>query len=58
MIEDYADNCDYEYLRKQIAKVLRKYFEVDDSGNPNPEFNDCYSAEDAIDDIHSIIGDI
>lgn len=43
---------------EQIKEVLRRYFECDDSGNPNPDFDDCMSAQDAIDEIHSIVGDI
>ena len=57
-IIDYSETCDYEYLKKSIIGVLKKYFERDDNGDINPEFDDCYSAQNAIDDIHDIVGDI
>ena len=55
---DYSDECDYNYLKKKITKVLRRYFDTDDNGDPNPEFDDCFTAEEAIDEIHDIIGGI
>lgn len=45
-------------LKSAIAAVLRKYFDVNESGDPNPEFDDTFTAVDAIDEIHSIIGSI
>lgn len=45
-------------LSEQIKQILRKYFEVDDHGQPNEDYDDTYSAQDAIDDIHDIVGDI
>lgn len=56
--EDYSEACDYESLKRQIKKVLRRYFECDDNGNPNKEFDDTYTAQEAIDEIHRIVGDI
>lgn len=55
---DYSEECDYNYLKKRIAKVLRRYFDTDDNGDPNPEFDDCFTAEEAIDEIHDIIDGI
>lgn len=55
---DCSEDCDYNCLKKKIAGVLRRYFEVDDNGDPNPEFDDTYTAQAAIDDIHEIVGDI
>ena len=55
---DYSEECDYESLKKRIKDVLRKYFECDDSGNPSKEFDDRFTAQDAIDEIHEIVGDI
>lgn len=57
-IVDYAEECDYNYLKTRIIGVLKKYFECDDNGNQNPEFDDCFTAQAAIDEIHDIIGDI
>lgn len=45
-------------LKKNIKAVLRRYFEVDDNGNPNPTFDENFTAQDAIDEIHGIVGDI
>jgi hypothetical protein len=55
---DYAEECDYNHLKKQITGVLRKYFEYNDNGDPNPEYDENLSPVDAIDEIHDIIGDI
>lgn len=43
---------------EQIKNVLRKYFEYDDNGNPNEEYDPNFSAIDAIEKIHQIIGKI
>ena len=45
-------------LKEQIKEVLRKYFEEDDHGHENEDYDDTFSAQDAIDEIHDIIGDI
>lgn len=55
---DYTEELDYNALKNKIKDVLRRYFECDDSGNDNKEFDDSYTAEAAIDDIHDIVGDI
>lgn len=39
----------------QIKKVLSKYFEVDECGNPNKDYDECFSAQDAIDEIRDIV---
>lgn len=57
-IVDYSEECDYNHLKKRITDVLRKYFEHNDNGDPNPEFDDCFTAQDAIDEIHDIVGEI
>lgn len=41
-----------------IKDVLRRYFECDDAGNPNPGFDDDMTAQDAVDEIHEIVGSI
>lgn len=45
-------------LKDQIKEVLRKYFEEDDRGHKNEDYDDTFSAQDAIDEIHDIVGDI
>ncbi len=55
---DYTKELDYNALKNKIKGVLRRYFETDDSGNANKEFDDNYTAQNAIDDIHDIVGDI
>ena len=53
-----AEECDYNYLKNRIKTVLKRYFECDDCGNPNKEHDPDYTAQNAIDDIHEIIGNI
>ena len=43
---------------EQIKNILRRYFEVDDNGNPNAKFDDTFTAAEAIDEIHTIVGEI
>ena len=43
---------------KDIKIILRKYFECDDSGHKNKDYDETYSAQDCIDDIHNIVGKI
>lgn len=45
-------------IKSKIADVLRKYFMYDDDGNPNEAYSPDLSAEDALDEIHEIIGSI
>ena len=45
-------------ISEQIKEVLRKYFEYHDNGNKNEEFDETFSAADALDEIHYIVGDI
>lgn len=46
----------YNYLRNSIIAILKTYFECDSNGNPNEQYDECYSAEDAIDSITKLIG--
>lgn len=39
----------------QIKEVLAKYFEADDRGNLNPQYDENFSAQNAIDEIASIV---
>lgn len=52
-ITDYAE---YNALKNKIRAVLRRYFEVDDNGNPNPEYDESFEPQAAIDEIYEIIG--
>lgn len=45
-------------LKTQIANVLRKYFEYNDNGEPNDEYDPDFAPQDALDEIHNIIGGI
>ena len=40
----------------RIHDVLRRYFSCDDNGDPNPQFDDYFDAQTAIDEIHNIVG--
>lgn len=40
----------------RIHDVFRRYFSGDDKGDPNPQFDDYFDAETAIDEIHDIVG--
>ena len=43
---------------KRIKAVLRRYSPTDDNGDPNPEFDDSFTSEQAIDEIYDIVGGI
>ena len=45
-------------LAEKIRNVLRRYFEANDNGDPNPEFDERFEAQAAIDAIHEIVGKI
>ncbi len=55
---DYTEELNYEALKNKIKAVLRRYFEADDLGDPNPEFDENMTAEDAVDEIKEIVGGI
>lgn len=55
---NYSDECDCNALKNKIKAVLRRYFEVNDNGDPNPEFDDSFEPQAVIDEIHEIVGDI
>lgn len=55
---DYTEELDYNALKNKIKDVLHRYFETDDNGDDNKEFDDSYTAQQALDDIHDIVGDI
>ena len=41
----------------EIRRLLRRYFECNDNGDPNPEHDPNYTAQNFVDDIHDLIGD-
>lgn len=45
-------------IKEQIKEVLKKYFEEDDRGHKNEEYNPHLSAQETIDEIRDIIGGI
>ena len=58
---NYTEELDNNTLKnkiKRIKAVLRRYFPTDDNGNPNPEFDDNFTSEQAIDEIYNIVGGI
>lgn len=44
-----------ESIAEQIKSVLKRYFEADENGNPNPEYDEYFSAQDALDEIAAIV---
>ena len=57
-IGDYSETCDYNALKNGIKQILLRYFESDDNGDRSPFYNPDYTAQDVVDDIHDLIGDI
>lgn len=55
---DYTEELDYNALKNKIKAVLRRHLPTDDNGEPNEEFDDCFTAEEAIDEIYDIVGGI
>ena len=53
-----VENTAIDFNMIEIRKVLRKYFEYDDNGNPNKEYDPNFSANDAVDEIYQIVGKI
>ena len=43
---------------ERIKNVLRRYFEADERGNGSKTYDEKFSAADAIEEIHKIVGDI
>lgn len=55
---DYSEVTDDKAVREKIKAVLRRYFEINDEGLDNPEYDEDFTSQDAIDAIHEIVGDI
>ena len=47
-----------EELVEKIKAIMRRYFECDDNGNPNPTFDEYYTAQEVVDDIKDLVGEI
>ena len=43
---------------EKIKNVLRRYFETDERGNVSKTYDENFSAADAIEEIHKIVGKI
>ena len=43
---------------ERIKNVLRRYFDTDDNGEVSKTFNEYFTASEAIDEIHEIVGNI
>ena len=54
----WEDNESESDKLDKIRAVLRKYFEADDNGNLNPEYDENFEPQSAIDAIHEIVGNI
>ena len=57
MDDDILINIVVDEFKEKIRGVLRRYFECNDSGTHNKEYDPDYTAQAAIDDIHEIIGE-
>lgn len=63
-IEDDDDNTlDDQYpsvndFAEEIRHLLRRYFECDDNGDPNVEHDPDYTAQNFVDDVHDLVGNI
>ena len=43
-------------LAEMIRKLLRRYFETYVNGDPIPEHDPNYSAQDFVNDVHYLVG--
>lgn len=58
---DYTEELDNNTLKnkiKWIKAVLRRCLPTNDNGDSNPEFDDNFTSEQAIDEIYDIVGGI
>lgn len=47
-----------EELVEKIKAIMRRYFEWNDNGDSNPTFDEYYTAEEVVDDIKDLVGEI
>lgn len=45
-------------LAEKLRKLLRRYFETNVNGDPIPEHDPNYTAQDFVDDVHFLVGRI
>ncbi len=57
-IHDYSEELDYNALKNKIRAVLKRYFEADDNGDDNSEYDPNFEPQAAIDEIREIVGGI
>ena len=57
-IIDYSEECDYNALKNGLKQLLLRYSDSADNGAPSPFHDPYYTAQNAVDDIHDLIGDI
>ena len=50
--------ADSDNIKNKIKVVLRRHLPTDGNGDPNSEFDDCFTAEQAIDEIYNIVSGI
>lgn len=63
LLDDDDNTLDDRYpsvndFAEAIRHVLRRYFEANDNGDPNPEYDENFEPQAAIDAIHEIVGKI
>ena len=56
--ENIMEKQTKEELVEKIKAIMRRYFECDDNGNPNPTFDEYYTAQEVVDDIKYLVGEI
>lgn len=61
--DDDDNNLDDLYpsvdgFAEEIRHLLRRYFECDDNGDANAEYDPDYTAQECIDDIRELVGNI
>lgn len=54
---DYSEAADCKSMVDKIREVLRRHYECNSNGDPNPEFDDCFTSGDAVDAIAEIVGE-
>lgn len=53
-----AKAASYQALKESIQEILLRYFQANDAGEPSPLFDEDCTAQQVIDDIHDLIGEI
>lgn len=50
-------NYTAEQKIERIKACMRRYFDCNDAGVDNPEYDEDYEAQSFVDDVHDIIGE-